>query len=163
ALYYHFASKEAILYTHLEAAMREIVTALRDAVAAAGPAPADRLAAFVRTHVACEIGRLEIMPLLDDNMYGTGVLMRVLDADQREIIVALQRDFVETLRGVLRDGADNGGFAIADVTATAFAIIGMTDHVVNWFRPGSKLSAEALGELYAELALRMVNSPEPRT
>jgi AcrR family transcriptional regulator len=158
ALYYHFASKEAILYCHLEAAMTEIVTALRDAVAAAGPAPADRLAAFVRAPVGCELGRLEIMPLLDDNMYGTGVLMRVLDADQRTTIVGLQRNFVETLRGVLRDGRKRGDFAIADITATAFAIIGMVDHVVNWFRPGSKLAPDDLADLYAGLALRMVGS-----
>ncbi|MEK9661261.1 MAG: TetR/AcrR family transcriptional regulator [Alphaproteobacteria bacterium] len=155
ALYYHFASKEAILYTHLEAARSEIAAALRAAVAAAGPDPADRLAAFVRTHVSCEIGRIEIMPLLDDNMYGTGVLMRVLDEDQRGTIVGLQRDFVETLRGVLRAGSKSGCFEMADVTATAFAIIGMVDHVVNWYRPGSKLTAGQLGDMYADLALRM--------
>ena len=156
ALYYHFASKEAIPYAHLEAAMTDIVTTLRSAVGGAGPAPADRLAAFVRAHVGCELGRLEIMPLLDDNMYGTGVLMRVLDADQRATIVGLQRDFVETLRDVLRDGSKRGDFTVADITATAFAIIGMVDHVVNWFRPGSKLAPDDLADLYAGLALRMV-------
>ena len=45
ALYYHFASKEEILYCHLEQAMTEITTALRDAVENAGPGHADRLAA----------------------------------------------------------------------------------------------------------------------
>jgi len=156
ALYYHFASKEEILYCHLEQAMTEITTALRDAVDGAGPAHADRLAAFVRTHVACEIGRIGIMPLLDDAMYGTEVLMRAIDPEQRETITALQRDFVDTLRNVLREGRKAGEFEIPDVTATAFAIIGMTDHVVNWFRPGNKLTPPELGEIHAELALKMV-------
>jgi len=160
ALYYHFASKEAILYCHLEAAMTEIVTALRDAVAGAGPAPAEQLAAFVRAHVACEIGRIGIMPLLDDAMYGTGVLMRAIEPEQRETVIALQRDFVETLRKVLRAGKKSGEFSVGDVTATAFAIIGMVDHVVNWFRPGNKLAADDLAGLYAGLALRMVGAAE---
>ena len=158
ALYYHFASKEAILYSHLHQAMTEIVGALRDAVAGAGPDPADRLAAFVRAHVAGELGRIGIMPLLDDAMYGTGVLLRSVDPAERDKIVALQRDFVETLRAVLRAGRAAGAFTVADVTATAFAIIGMVDHVVNWFRPGSKLTPEALADLYVELALRMVGA-----
>lgn len=155
ALYYHFVSKEAILYCHLEQAMTEIVTALRNAVDGAGVSPADRLAAFVRSHVACEIGRIGIMPLLDDAMYGTGVLMRAIEPEQRATIVGLQRDFVDTLRTVLHEGKKSGDFAIADITATAFAIIGMVDHVVNWFRPGSSLGAEELGEHFAGLALRM--------
>src|SRR2546421_12912433 len=61
AIYYHFRSKEEILFTHLDRAMRELIARSDQAVARA-TSPRQRLEAFVVTHVTLPLEPLGILP-----------------------------------------------------------------------------------------------------
>lgn len=158
ALYYHFGSKDQILFASLERTLIDLVSMAQDGVAQAPDTPPERLRAFVRAHVLHDVGDAEIMPMINASLYNAGSVLEALADDQRTRLTALQRDFADCLRDVLRKGVSAGDFRIGDVTATAFAIIGMVDFAVYWFRPGGRLSVDALAELYGEIALRMAGA-----
>jgi len=158
ALYYHFDSKDEILFATLEATLLNLRAMSSDAEVSAGSAPADRLRAFVRAHVFHDVGNAEIMPMLNAGLYNADKLIEGLPTARRKRLTLLQRAFLDQLRDILQSGRDEKMFRIDDITATAFAIIGMVDFAVYWFRAEGKLSVEQLADQYGELALRMVDA-----
>lgn len=158
ALYYHFDSKDEILFATLETTLVNLQTMASEAVGAAGDSPADQLAAFVGAHVIHDVGNVEIMPMLNAGLYNVDKLIDGLPATRRKRLTLLQREFLDQLRRILHAGVTAKAFRIDDITATAFAIIGMVDFAVYWFRAGGKLSVEQLADQYGELALRMVDA-----
>jgi len=158
ALYYHFDSKDEILFATLEATLVNLCAMSANAEASAGPAPADRLRAFVRAHVFHDVGNAEIMPMLNAGLYNANKLIEDFSASRRKRLTLLQREFLDRLREILRAGQKKKEFRIDDITASAFAIIGIVDFAVYWFRTEGKLSVDQLADQYGELALRMVNA-----
>ncbi len=158
ALYYHFASKDEILFATLENTLVVLNSMSEDAVAAAGETPGERLRAFVAAHIQHDVGKAEIMPMLNAGLYNVDNLIDGLPAARRKRLTSMQRDFVDRLRNILTDGTKDGAFHIADITATAFAIIGIVDFAVYWFRSEGKLTVDDLAEHYGELALRMAGA-----
>jgi AcrR family transcriptional regulator len=156
ALYYHFRSKEEILFRHLEGSMTELTEMCRNAVKAAGTDAFARLDAFVRSHLAFELRQRQIAPVMDVHLYGAGQLAQALPTEQRDRLRVIQRAFVDLLREVLAQGQGRGEFLLGDTTVTAFAIIGMVDHVVYWYRPGGRLGPDEIGAQFAQMARRMV-------
>ena len=158
ALYYHFDSKDEILFATLETTLLNLQTMASEAVDAAGDSPAERLTAFVRAHVFHDVGNVEIMPMLNAGLYNVDKLIDGLPAARRKRLTMLQREFLDLLRQILRAGKTAKMFRIDDITATAFAVIGMVDFAVYWFRAGGKLSVKQLADQYGDLALRMVDA-----
>ena len=158
ALYYHFDSKDEILFATLETTLLNLQTMASEAVDAAGDSPAEQLTAFVRAHVFHDVGNVEIMPMLNAGLYNVDKLIDGLPAARRKRLTMLQREFLDLLRQILRAGKTAKMFRIDDITATAFAIIGMVDFAVYWFRAGGKLSVKQLADQYGDLALRMVDA-----
>ncbi|MSO80500.1 MAG: TetR/AcrR family transcriptional regulator [Alphaproteobacteria bacterium] len=156
ALYYHFQSKEEILYTHLVLSMEQVMERAEATVAAAGTETGARIAALVRVHIATDQQRVSIQSMLNESLYGTGILANSLGAPQRATLDDLQRRYLDLWRGVLRDGIVWDGLDVPDVTAAAFAILGMLDHVVHWYRPGGRLDLDALVAIHVTLVRRMV-------
>ncbi len=48
------------------------------------------------------------------------------------------------------------------VAPTAFAMIGMVEHLIAWFAPDGPMSVEQIAKLYADLAVAMA-APQPAT
>ena len=68
--------------------------------------------------------------------------LRSLSREQLTAILKLRTAYEKELRAILRDGAEQGVFAIDDVGLTAMAIIQMITGVIVWFRPDERLSVE---------------------
>lgn len=158
ALYYHFDSKDEILYATLENTLIRLNQMSRDGVAAAGPSPVDQLRGFVQAHVLHDVGNADIMPILNAGLYNVDKLIDELPVDQRRTLVRMQREFLDRLRDILKAGTQDGTFAYENVTTTAFAIIGIVDFAVYWFSSEGALSVTDLAEQYSDLALRMAGA-----
>jgi AcrR family transcriptional regulator len=150
ALYWHFASKEAILRTYLETAVLNIVQAVKPSLER--PTGSAQLRAFVRAHV-----REQLKPL---NLYGPSLSMRQLarflppDEDRR--FEGLRREWLDLLKQILRNGIKDGSFRSLDVTPTAYVISTVVDSVVVWYKPTGRLRPDDVASLYEELVHRMV-------
>ncbi|MBC3190997.1 TetR/AcrR family transcriptional regulator [Pseudonocardia sp. C8] len=152
ALYWHFASKEEILFSIIEDYLARFVDA---ASVDKDRSPDDRLREMVRNHVLFQLSwrsdveRYEIM-------IRAAQLGRALTADHRKQITALQRTVLEEYRAILRSGVQAGCFLLDDVTVTAFALITMCEQVVSWYRPEGRLEPAEIAAHYVSLAERMV-------
>jgi hypothetical protein len=86
-------------------------------------------------------------------------LSGLTDAHRLEVS-GLREGIEDCIERALRRGVDEGSFAPQDVHATTFAILSMAIGVSRWFRADGRLSPEELGQLYADLAIGMVEGVE---
>jgi hypothetical protein len=82
--------------------------------------------------------------------------LHALSAEHLLEIRALRKGMESVMREALRLGTVSGEFDVADVDGTNRAILSMGIDVSRWFSPRGRLSADVLGDLHADLVLRMV-------
>lgn len=61
------------------------------------------------------------------------------------------RKYIDSLERVIQRGVDTGEFRPVDVSATTYALIGMSSWTYQWFEPGRRLSAAQIGSLFTEI------------
>ena len=156
ALYWHFPSKEAILFEFLEWWVAEIREFVEVAIGN-GSSPLNRVRAFARAQVVAQLRVRSDQHGIA--MYGVMHLADVLPEEQKQIIVEAQRRHVWLLREIITEGVADGTFRSSlDPTPTAFAILTMCDFVTVWYRLGGRLSVEDIGDVYSDLAAAMVSA-----
>ena len=149
ALYNHFSSKDQLLGSMLIDIHRKLESTLDEALSGAGDDPRDQLRSFARAHgyfhtqyvIEARVGNREIGSL---------------SAEAAERVVAIRRGATEGLRAILVAGRDAGHFDVPNGPAVSNLILTMGMAIANWFRPGRELSDEAMADLHAEMAMRMV-------
>jgi AcrR family transcriptional regulator len=154
ALYWHFDSKSSLFYAFLDSVLTDFVTAVAAAVTVTDPR--GRLRQFVRAHVVRQLSKAGTW----GRLWGFDPLLETLPREERGRLVRLQRQHLDLLREILREGDARGVFAVEDATVSAFAIMTMCEYVISWWRPDGRLGPEETGDTYADLAERMVLAPE---
>jgi AcrR family transcriptional regulator len=155
ALYWHFPSKEAILYAitlSLSDDWHERLTEVAEA-----PTPEEKVRRYIRAQISWEL------ELADEGhallaVYGPNQLMQFLSPEQRAFISGRRQEHFECLESFIRDGMVNGSFRQLDVTTTAHAIYDMGAGVVSWWKPGDRLDVQALSSIYEELCLHILKA-----
>ncbi|RVU29019.1 TetR/AcrR family transcriptional regulator [Streptomyces antnestii] len=153
ALYWHFPSKEAVLFTLIE----ERLTAFARIVDSQHAAPVQRLADLVRKYVLTQLSASTDAAGYA-SLVGMAEAAHLLTPEHQDTLRTMQRVTYERFSTTLRDGDTAGDFTLADTSATAFAIIAMCEHVNEWVRPGGRLDPEAVAEEYVVLAWRMAGA-----
>jgi AcrR family transcriptional regulator len=149
-IYYHFEDKEAIL---VEISRRSIVkanAALAEALAATGR-PTERLHSVIRS----------IMRNVLEARHCTAIFFREqknLSEQARGPLYRQHQEFDAMLVQLLKEGMHTGEFTVTDPALCALAIAGMVGWGYNWYRPGGRLSADAICDGMAEMVLRMVET-----
>ena len=59
---------------------------------------------------------------------------------------------------MIDDGIRSGAFLAPDSVVAAAYILTALNGLVAWYRPGGRLSAGAIADIYAELSLRAVQT-----
>ncbi|MDQ3963718.1 MAG: TetR/AcrR family transcriptional regulator [Actinomycetota bacterium] len=149
ALYNHFTSKDELLGKLLCDIHQRLAQALDEALATADPDPISQMFAYCRAHALFhttfltearvanrEIGSLAEEPLAD--------------------VVAIRRRATEQLRTIVTRGQDEGIFDVHQIEAVCNLILTMAISIAGWYRPGGELDREAMADLDASTALRMV-------
>lgn len=156
ALYYHFPSKEDILFAYLESGLATVLERTEEAISA--ERPSERLGQLVRTYVLFDLGELPGSGEYAAGVYGYFQLVEALAPEQRRRLDKLQRSYLDLIRSIVRDGIEAGEFDPIDVTAASFAISGMVMDTFHWFRPDGRLGPEQVADLLADLAVRMLET-----
>ncbi|KQZ12998.1 TetR family transcriptional regulator [Mesorhizobium sp. Root554] len=150
ALYRYFPTKEDLLF----ALMRGHMEALADAWQEARPSSRDpviRLAAYVENHIAFHVRRRH-------STHVSNMELRSLSPERLTHILKMRAAYEKELRAILRDGAEQGLFAIEDTGLTAMALIQMITGVIVWFRPGDRLSIAGVSATYLKMTMRLVGA-----
>ena len=155
ALYRYFPTKEDLLFTLMREHMEGLLAAWEKA-RPASPAPAARLSAFVRNHIRFHVERRH-------STHVSNMELRSLSRERLTAMLKLRSTYEKELRRILRDGAEDGSFAVEEPALTAMAIIQMITGVIVWFRPDERLSVEEVAETYLGMTLRLVGKKTTTT
>jgi AcrR family transcriptional regulator len=146
-IYYHFESKEAILF-EIMVATRDDLHRSAEAVVAQAPSPTEQLRAFAANHAGFHATRSSEAAI-------TATELHSLSPRWRDEIVTGRDDYEALLRRILDDGNAAGVFDVPDSALAGRAILSMCTGVALWYRPEGLLSAAAIAAAFGDLALNM--------
>ncbi|GAA2508568.1 TetR/AcrR family transcriptional regulator [Actinocorallia cavernae] len=150
ALYIHYKTKEELLHRISRIGHDKALDILRTAARREGSAKerlADAVSSFVRWHAGRRTTARVVQYELD-----------ALGPGARAEILGLRRQVDAEVRGIVEDGVAAGEFDVLDVQGTTLAVLSLCIDVARWFNIDGPRTPEAVGELYAELVLRMVGA-----
>ncbi|MFJ1975181.1 TetR/AcrR family transcriptional regulator [Streptomyces sp. NPDC087903] len=150
ALYIHYKTKEELLHRISRIGHEKALEILRTAAEGEGGATerlADAVSSFVRWHAGGRTTARVVQYELDS-----------LGPDARAEILALRRQVNAQVRGIIEDGVATGEFDVPDVRGTTLAVLSLCIDVARWFNVNGSRTPDEVGELYADLVLRMVGA-----
>lgn len=148
ALYIHYKTKEELLYQISRIGHLSSLAMLSQARDAEGPA-SERLATAVRAFVRWHAEH-----------HTTGRVVQyelsALGPEHYTEIVGLRRQSEDAIRSIIAEGVTVGEFDVPEVSGTTLAVLSLCIDVARWFNPNGRRTPDEVGELYADLVLRMV-------
>ena len=117
--------------------------------------PVRALDHFARFHIRYHITR-------PDDVFVAYMELRALEAEGFARIEALRRRYEAIPKAIIRAGIAQGVFQAGDADLAAMALLAMLTGVNTWYRPGGRLSAGEIEEIYAAMALRSLGAGQAR-
>jgi AcrR family transcriptional regulator len=148
ALYVHFPSKQALL-GEISVVGHEAALDLVERSAAAPGSPLTRLEAVIRAFTAWHAERHRVARVVQHE------LAALADADRHRVL-DIRRRIEGVVEAQLSAGNASGEMDVPDPRAVARALLSLSVDVARWYDPRGSRTAEEIGELYADLAARMV-------
>jgi AcrR family transcriptional regulator len=144
-LYHHFGSKQEILAELLDRAMT-IVTDNMAKVMEQDCPPDEKLKLAMRTYlqVLCDQPDLSSVLLLEYRSLEKGLFKKHIH--NRDKFEKMWRDLIE-------EGVKSGKLRSESVSMTVWALLGVMNWTITWYRPEGKLSPEEISDLISDLFL----------
>jgi AcrR family transcriptional regulator len=146
-LYYYFENKQALLAYCQEATLDELAEPpLPDGYRAPRATAAERLRRAIVAHVVA----------LNESHPGSIAHLEIeaLDAGRRAPLLRKRREYERRLEQLIREAVLEGSFARRDPRLATLALLGALNWTVKWYREGGGRSAAEVGEEFADLFLR---------
>ncbi|NEV00182.1 TetR/AcrR family transcriptional regulator [Bradyrhizobium uaiense] len=145
SLYNHISTKQDLLFDlvqdHINDLLRELDLALE------GKAdPVEKLRAFVAFHVSYHMTRKREVFIANSEL-------RSLEAKNYDAVVALRGAYERRLAQILTEGVTEGVFEVVDIQVATFAIISLLTGLCTWYRPGGRLTRDAIIAAHEKLVL----------
>jgi len=145
SLYHHFAGKQELLFEILSHTVDLAIGRLQEIVVSDRPA-AVRLRLAVRNHVISLVNDL-------DNVACFVEEGRALADPFRTSYIAKRDDYEGCFRQIIADGIRRGEFRSVDVRLAGFAVLGMCNWVVHWYRPDGPNTADEIAAHLGDAAV----------
>lgn len=152
-LYHHFGSKQEILAELLDRAMAIVSGNMAQVLQMVSP-PDEKLKTAMRTYlqVLCEQPELSSVLLLE---------YRALEKEQYKKHIHNRDKFEKMWRDLIKEGIDSGQLHSESVSMTVWALIGVMNWTITWYRPEGKLSAGEISDLFFKLFFEGLKSKKP--
>ncbi|MFG1345104.1 TetR/AcrR family transcriptional regulator [Xanthobacter autotrophicus DSM 431] len=153
SLYKYFENKQNLLFDIVRDHMEDLLGKAEADLEGVSD-PLARLKAFAAFHLRYHMTRMA-------HVFIANMEIRSLEDEHRAVVVALRRRYEGLLEGILRQGADEGVFQVAEPKVATYAIISMLTGICMWYRPGGRLSQDELVAIYTGLVVDGVTGPGP--
>jgi AcrR family transcriptional regulator len=152
AVYVHWNAKHDLLFEISRIGHQAVLAVVEEALEQASGDPVERVDAFVSAFATWHAENHALARVIQYEF-------KKLPRGQFRQIVALRDRFEELMRDELARGVDAGVFEVADLEGTTLAVLSLCIDLARWYEPApGHNSAEAVGELYAGLVLRMLRN-----
>ena len=145
SLYNHISTKQELLFDLVQDHINELLRQL-DLALEGKKGPVDKLRAFVAFHVTYHMSRKREVFIANSEL-------RSLEPRNYEAIVALRGAYEQRLAQILAEGVSEGAFDVVDVQVATFAILSLLTGLCTWYRPGGRLTREAIVAAHEKLVL----------
>src|SRR6266481_3958854 len=143
SIYYHYASKQALLVEIMDTHMQRLDAKLEHIVGKQGTVQ-QRLYEAIANHIHLHTRYKSEFFIIDTEI-------RALEGNNRTYILSLRDHYEALLQDLLQDGMEQGVFRSSDVKVLSYAIIAMCTEVSTWFRPNGRLSVQQVIDLYSQM------------
>jgi AcrR family transcriptional regulator len=157
SLYYYIESKEDLLFAIIQE-VHDVFLAIEQETRELPGDPASRLRHFVEGHVANNARESVRSTVFHREFHALSPLRRAFIVSERD-------NYDHFLRELVAQGQAAKVFCPdLDPKMTAIGMLGMMNHVYQWYRPGGRLTPEEVGQKYADLLLgALVCTPRGHT
>ncbi|MFZ7127970.1 MAG: TetR/AcrR family transcriptional regulator [Desulfobacterales bacterium] len=146
SIYYHYPSKENILYHIHQTTMDDLTAYLLENLREAREVE-ERMRAAVRSHVRFHLNRQKETFIANSELRG-------LTPDHYRGIVEKRDVYERIIQGIIREGCEEGRFADADVKILSYAILTLCNAGAIWFKPEGRFSVDEIADIYEAFVLR---------
>ena len=148
SLYNHISTKQELLFDLVQDHVNELLRQL-DRALEGKQGPEEKLRAFVAFHVTYHVTRKREVFIANSEL-------RSLEPKNYEEIVALRGAYEQRLAEILSEGVAEGEFEVVDIQVATFAILALLTGLTTWYRPGGRLTKEAIVAAHEKLVLSSV-------
>lgn len=160
-LYWHFSSKEDVLFEYLQGAIETFNERIEAAIAGI-ECPVDRLRALAVAHTALQLEFRDQAQAVHSLTYASAELLAALSPERAKLINGLIRTHVDRTKAIIEDGLASGLFDTEDANALTFAVLNICEYSALWFRPDGPSSIAAVAAANGEFAVRMATGAKGR-
>jgi AcrR family transcriptional regulator len=144
SVYYHFSSKQEILFNIMDFTMSELTFLLKESLRDQGDA-VSKLRKAIETHIVYHINNLEMTYVTDSEI-------RSLTEENHDFILRKRRKYEKLFSDILDEGIGEGRFHIRNSKLVAFAILQMCTGVSYWYKADGPLKVQDIVDIYFEFA-----------
>ncbi|HET7010651.1 MAG TPA: TetR/AcrR family transcriptional regulator [Anaerolineales bacterium] len=146
SLYHHVTGKQEILAAILDAALDRLIGELQAVVDSDLP-PEAKLKAAMESYIGRLTGEADLAAVLL-------LEHRSLEPPLRERHIERRDRFDRLWRDILHQGIQSGAFRPVDETITAFAVLGVQNWLITWYRSSGRLPPSRLAHQFADVFLK---------
>ncbi len=140
SIYYHYASKEYLLFSILKGTMQDLTVHLKDNLAGEADV-VQRLKRAIKGHVRFHLQHQQETFLASSELRG-------LTQEHYKVIVEKRDEYEQIFQELLEKGRDAGVFSIADHKILSYAILTLCTAGAFWFKPNGRLSVDEIAAIY---------------
>jgi len=157
-LYYHYPDKKSLLAAGLEFDIARLLDQVVKGTSKKGMSTEDKFHAYFDCHIDFQ---LEIMKVISSQtpFLSSRYLIDNVEPLAAKRIRGMLGDSVNILKNILIEGQKSKVFDFQDLTVTTFAILSLTEHLPNWYKPKGRLSTKELAKQLKIAGMRIVTAP----
>jgi AcrR family transcriptional regulator len=145
-IYYHFASKEELLFSIMKATMEDLIAYLQRVQEGIKDVET-RVRAAVRGHVEFHLRRQK------ENFIANSEL-RGLSRGNFLAIVEMRDRYERVFQDLIQAGRNQGLFGGGDVKILSYAILAICTAGAPWYRQNGRLSVEEIATIYEDFVIK---------
>ncbi len=150
SIYYHYSSKEALLYSILKSTMDDLTLFLKENLAGVSGVE-QRMRVAVRSHVSFHLERQK------ENFIANSEL-RGLSSDHFKEIVKKRDAYESIFQKIIQEGIKDGIFSNGDVKILSYAILTLCTAGASWYKSGGRLTVEDIATIYEHFIISGLKS-----
>jgi AcrR family transcriptional regulator len=147
SLYHYIGGKEDLLVRVFEHAMGSLLADVERIVRDSSLPPREQLRLLIQAHVGAVASNLDALTVYLHEF-------RALAGESLLLVRSQRERYRELVSMVVERGVQLGEFATPDVGIATLGLLGMCNWIVQWYRPGGRLSPGEIAENFSDLLLR---------
>lgn len=141
SIYYHYASKEELLFSIQKTTMEELTACLKASIAEGGNNTESQMRMAVHSHVRFHLERQKENFIANSEMRG-------LTPEHLRVIVQKRDEYEHIFQDIIQKGTWDGIFSDGDVKILSYAILTLCTAGAAWYKSDGRLRVDEIATIY---------------